>query len=79
VIESGHKTVLLDEAVTALVTATEGIYFDATFGRGGHAAAILARLGQSGRLIAFESRPRGDRQWQWIGGGWPSCALPRQF
>jgi 16S rRNA (cytosine1402-N4)-methyltransferase len=49
--------VLLDEAVTALVTATEGIYVDATFGRGGHAAAILARLGQSGRLIAFDRDP----------------------
>ncbi|MEJ7686038.1 MAG: 16S rRNA (cytosine(1402)-N(4))-methyltransferase RsmH [Variovorax sp.] len=53
-----HKTVLLNEAVEALfVDARQqaaGTYVDATFGRGGHARAILERLGPSGRLIAFD-------------------------
>jgi 16S rRNA (cytosine1402-N4)-methyltransferase len=53
-----HRTVLLDEAVTALVTQPEGIYVDGTFGRGGHARAILARLAPRGRLIAFDRDPQ---------------------
>ncbi|HZY16217.1 MAG TPA: 16S rRNA (cytosine(1402)-N(4))-methyltransferase, partial [Ramlibacter sp.] len=40
-----HTTVLLDEAVDALVTQPDGTYVDATFGRGGHARRVLARLG----------------------------------
>ncbi|MDB5730352.1 MAG: S-adenosyl-methyltransferase MraW [Variovorax sp.] len=53
-----HKTVLLDEAVDALeATASQGTFVDATFGRGGHARAILARLAPQGRLIAFDKDP----------------------
>ena len=40
----GHTPVLLDEAVQALVWAVDGVYVDGTFGRGGHARAILQRL-----------------------------------
>ena len=53
-----HVTVLLDEAVDALVTTAEGIYVDATFGRGGHSRAILARLAPTGRLIAVDRDPQ---------------------
>ena len=53
-----HTTVLLEEAVEALFTdradAPEGVYVDATFGRGGHARRLLERLGPGGRLIAFD-------------------------
>jgi 16S rRNA (cytosine1402-N4)-methyltransferase len=52
-----HRTVLLTEAVEALVTRTDGVYVDGTFGRGGHARAILERLGPAGRLIAFDRDP----------------------
>jgi len=52
-----HKTVLLNEAVEALDIKADGIYVDATFGRGGHSRAILARLGPSGRLIAIDRDP----------------------
>jgi 16S rRNA (cytosine1402-N4)-methyltransferase len=48
---------LLNEAVEALLSgsaAAAGTYVDATFGRGGHARAILARLAPEGRLIAFD-------------------------
>lgn len=54
----GHTTVLLDEAVEALVTAPDGIYVDGTFGRGGHSRRILARLGEGGRLIAIDRDPQ---------------------
>ena len=53
-----HTTVLLAEAVDALVQAQDGVYVDGTFGRGGHARAILARLSARGRLIAFDKDPQ---------------------
>ena len=49
-----HIPVLLAESVSALVTNPEGIYADATFGGGGHTAAILSRLNGDGRVIAFD-------------------------
>ncbi|HMV52504.1 MAG TPA: 16S rRNA (cytosine(1402)-N(4))-methyltransferase RsmH [Rhodocyclaceae bacterium] len=49
-----HLSVLLEEAVEALAVRPEGTYVDATFGRGGHSRAILARLGGRGRLIALD-------------------------
>lgn len=49
-----HVTVLLDEAVDALAIKADGIYVDATFGRGGHSRRILERLGAAGRLIALD-------------------------
>ncbi|WP_109482025.1 16S rRNA (cytosine(1402)-N(4))-methyltransferase RsmH [Paraburkholderia sp. C35] len=52
-----HRTVLLDEAVNALVTRTDGIYIDGTFGRGGHSRAVLGKLGEAARLIAFDKDP----------------------
>lgn len=56
--ELQHRTVLLDEAVDALVTRPDGIYVDGTFGRGGHSRAVLARLAPAGRLIAFDKDTR---------------------
>lgn len=55
--QSEHKTVLLQEAVDALVTDSEGLYIDGTFGRGGHSGAVLTRLGKAGRLLAFDRDP----------------------
>lgn len=55
--EHVHTTVLLNEAVDALVTDPEATYVDATFGRGGHARRILSRLSAQGRLIAFDKDP----------------------
>lgn len=52
-----HTTVLLNEAVDALVTKPDGTYIDATFGRGGHSRLILSRLEPQGRLIAFDKDP----------------------
>ncbi|MFC3092692.1 16S rRNA (cytosine(1402)-N(4))-methyltransferase RsmH [Alteromonas sediminis] len=53
-----HASVLLNECLEGLAIAPEGIYVDATFGRGGHSRAILASLGDSGRLIAFDRDPQ---------------------
>jgi 16S rRNA (cytosine1402-N4)-methyltransferase len=50
-------SVLLEEALAALNIKPDGVYVDGTFGRGGHARAILARLGDKGRLIAFDKDP----------------------
>jgi 16S rRNA (cytosine1402-N4)-methyltransferase len=52
-----HTTVLLNEAIDALVTDPAGLYVDGTFGRGGHSRALLARLEPAGRLIAFDKDP----------------------
>ena len=49
-----HAPVLLDESLDALAIREDGIYIDCTFGRGGHSAAILAKLGDKGRLIALD-------------------------
>ncbi len=52
-----HTTVLLNEAVAALLTKPDATYVDATFGRGGHSRLILAKLSARGRLIAFDKDP----------------------
>ncbi|CAB1370247.1 16S rRNA (cytosine(1402)-N(4))-methyltransferase RsmH [Denitratisoma oestradiolicum] len=53
----GHVSVLLAEAVEALALKPDGVYLDATFGRGGHSREILARLGQTGRLVSLDRDP----------------------
>ncbi len=52
-----HISVLLKGAVDALNIRPEGIYVDATFGRGGHSREILLRLSPGGRLVALDRDP----------------------
>ena len=52
-----HVSVLLEEAVSALVHQPDGLYVDGTYGRGGHARAVLAQLSSRGRLVAFDLDP----------------------
>ncbi|NND65763.1 MAG: 16S rRNA (cytosine(1402)-N(4))-methyltransferase RsmH, partial [Gammaproteobacteria bacterium] len=53
-----HQPVLLQESIDALVVKEDGIYLDATFGRGGHSQAILQRLGAQGRLLMTDRDPQ---------------------
>lgn len=55
--ESAHETVLIAEAIDALSIRKDGIYVDATFGRGGHSKLILENLGAKGSLIVFDKDP----------------------
>ncbi len=52
-----HKPVLAREAFEALAVQADGLYIDATFGRGGHTALILGALGPEGRVLAFDRDP----------------------
>jgi 16S rRNA (cytosine1402-N4)-methyltransferase len=52
-----HTPVLLDEVLAGIAVKAAGRYCDATFGRGGHAAAILGQLGPAGRLCAIDRDP----------------------
>ncbi len=61
-----HITVLLHEAVDGLALKEDGIYIDATFGRGGHSRLILSKLSANGRLIAIDRDPRAIAEAQKI-------------
>jgi len=52
-----HQTVLLREAVEALVTTPGGFYVDGTFGRGGHSRHVLECLDENGRLLGVDKDP----------------------
>lgn len=55
--QGGHVSVMLAEAVEALVWRADGVYVDCTFGRGGHSREILRRLAPAGRLVALDRDP----------------------
>jgi 16S rRNA (cytosine1402-N4)-methyltransferase len=52
-----HLPVLLDEVLENFAVKPDGIYVDATFGRGGHTQAILNQLSPNGRLLALDKDP----------------------
>lgn len=49
-----HSSVLLKNSVDALAIKKDGVYVDVTFGGGGHSREILSRLGEKGKLVAFD-------------------------
>ncbi len=53
-----HIPVMLGEAVEGLAVQEGGRYLDGTFGRGGHARAVLSRLGPDGRLLLMDRDPQ---------------------
>jgi 16S rRNA (cytosine1402-N4)-methyltransferase len=52
-----HIPVMLGEAVEGLAVQAGGRYLDGTFGRGGHARAVLSCLGPDGRLLLMDRDP----------------------
>ncbi len=56
-----HIPVMLMEAVDALNIQPNGVYVDCTFGGGGHSREILKRLGNDGKLVAFDQDPDAKR------------------
>ncbi|MFN3713927.1 MAG: 16S rRNA (cytosine(1402)-N(4))-methyltransferase RsmH [Alcanivoracaceae bacterium] len=52
-----HQSVMLDEVMEMLPTRADGLYVDATFGRGGHSRALLDRLGPGARLVGIDQDP----------------------
>ena len=55
--DRGHRPVLLEEAIAALMVSVDGTYVDGTFGRGGHATRILESLSPRGSLLALDQDP----------------------
>ena len=53
-----HTPVLVPEVLSALVTDPAGLYLDGTLGTGGHASALLARLGPEGRVLGVDLDPQ---------------------
>ena len=56
-----HKPVLLQELIDSLEIKKNGVYVDLTFGGGGHSREILKRLGEGGKLIAFDNDEDAER------------------
>jgi 16S rRNA (cytosine1402-N4)-methyltransferase len=52
-----HESVMLHECVEGLNIRPDGVYVDVTFGGGGHSKAILDKLGEKGKLYAFDQDP----------------------
>ncbi len=52
-----HESVMLHECVEGLNIRPDGVYVDVTFGGGGHSKAILGKLGEKGKLYAFDQDP----------------------
>ena len=79
-----HQPVMLQEVLQGLAVRPSGLYVDATFGRGGHAAAILAQLNEHGKLLAMDQDPQavavgmqrfaGDARFEMIQGNFATLA-----
>ena len=59
--DAAHIPVLAEEVIEWLALKPNGVYVDATYGRGGHSALILERLSAQGRLLAFDRDPDAAR------------------
>lgn len=53
-----HQAVMLEESIAALNIKADGIYLDATYGRGGHTRAILAQLGPKAKVLVMDKDPQ---------------------
>ncbi len=74
-VDFSHRPVLLGECLEALRIKPDGVYIDATFGRGGHAAAVLTRLGPAGRLLGWDKDPQAIAEAQQKFGAEPRFSI----
>lgn len=70
-----HFTVLLNEAVDALIEPVDGLYVDGTFGRGGHSRLVLSRLSSEGRLIGIDKDPQAIAEGEALAASDPRFAI----
>ncbi|WP_440996887.1 16S rRNA (cytosine(1402)-N(4))-methyltransferase RsmH [Arhodomonas sp. SL1] len=73
-----HRPVLVEAAAEVLSPPTDGVCIDATFGRGGHAARLLERLGEGGELWLIDRDPDAIAAAQRRFGADPRCRIRRQ-
>lgn len=59
-VEDKHQSVMVKEVLEGLNIQEQGIYIDATFGRGGHSKAILQQLNKEGRVFAMDKDPEAE-------------------
>jgi 16S rRNA (cytosine1402-N4)-methyltransferase len=74
---SEHAPVLPEEVLAGLSIRSDGRYCDATFGRGGHTAAILEALGPDGRVVAIDRDAEAIRAGRLRFGDEPRLTLMR--
>lgn len=70
-----HIPVMRDAVLEGLALRPDGRYLDGTFGRGGHADAILERLGSDGRLLVMDRDPEAIAHARRVFGGDPRVAI----
>ncbi len=73
--EPAHSPVLLEETLAGLAVRPDGTYVDATYGRGGHARAVLTRLGSGGRLVVVDRDPEATEHARQEFGGDPRVQI----
>ncbi len=56
-VEVLHRPVMSEEVLDGLAVRPDGVYADLTYGRGGHARRVLARLSERGRLLVVDRDP----------------------
>lgn len=72
-----HEPVMLREVLEALRVRPGGAYLDATAGGGGHAAEVLERLGDDGRLVLLDRDPEALTRLEERFGGDPRVSIVR--
>lgn len=74
-VESEHRPVLLAEVLSVLITERDGVYVDATFGRGGHSRGLLGCLSPAAGLLALDRDPQAVAAGQLLAGEDPRFVI----